>query len=128
MFLAAGVIVGVVGGGDLHGACTELLLDEGVGYYCHFAVGDEWVQQLLTDEVLVALVFGVYGYGGIAQHGLDTGGGYDDLFCWVLFELIGEVDQHTEFDLLGVAWHFEECPLFYVFEVHLDIRDGGLEY
>ncbi len=36
---------------------------------------------LFADERDVAFVGGVYGYGGVAQHGFGAGGGYRDGGC-----------------------------------------------
>jgi hypothetical protein len=69
----------------------------------------------------------VYCYCCIAQHCLDTGRGYDDLFAWVLFKFVCEVNQYSELDFLRVAWYLEVFTPFNVFEVYLDVRNGSFE-
>jgi len=57
-----GVIVGVVGGGDLDGTRAKVLVDVAVGNDGDLAV-DKGVDDKLADEALVALVRGVDGRG-----------------------------------------------------------------
>ena len=83
MALADGEVVGVVGWCDLDGAGAELGFGPVVGEDGDFAVraavdAGEWDADFFADEGGVAFVGGVYGYGSVAQHGLGTGGGYDD--------------------------------------------------
>ena len=69
-------VVGVVCGGHLHRAGAELHVHIIVGHH-----GDLPVHQrqndLFAHQIGVALVVGVHGHAGIAQHGLRTGGGDD---------------------------------------------------
>ena len=101
-------VVGVMGGGDLHHAGAELHVHIGVG-----DDGDLLVQQgqqhLLAVQVLVALVVRMDGHGGIAQHGLGTGGGQNQ-------ELVG---AHN-----GVLQVPEAALLVLI--LHLGIGDAGL--
>ena len=78
MALADFEVVEVVRRGDLHRARAEL----GVGVFVgddRDAAADERQDHVLADEVLVALVLGVHGDAGVAEHGLGTGGGDDDV-------------------------------------------------
>ncbi len=72
--LADGIIVGVVPGGHFERAAAELAVDIFIG-----DDRDEPPQHrhadLASDQLLVALVFGMNRHGGIAQDGLGPGGG-----------------------------------------------------
>ena len=101
-------VVGVVGRGDLHhagalGHIGVLIADD----------GDFLVQQgqdhMAAVEVCIAGILRIDGHGGIAQHGLGTGGGQLQHFAG----LLDRVQQMPEVAvLLGV--------------LHLGIRDGGI--
>ena len=101
-------VVGVMRGGDLHHAGAELHVHVGIG-----DDGDLLVQQgqqhLLAVQVLVALVVRMDGHGGIAQHGLGTGGGQNQ-------ELVGAHD--------GVLQVPEAALLVLI--LHLGVGDAGL--
>jgi hypothetical protein len=43
------------------------------------AAGQRQRDELLADQVLVALVVGLHGHGGVAQHGFRAGGGDDQV-------------------------------------------------
>ncbi len=69
-----GVVIEIMGGGDLDAAGAEL----GVGVF----VGDDGdapsrQRQFypFTDQMLVARVLRVYGHGAVPEHGLRAGGG-----------------------------------------------------
>ena len=69
-------VVGVVSGGHLHRAGAELHVHIIVGHH-----GDLPVHQrqndLFAHQIGVALVVGVHGHAGIAQHGFGTGSCHD---------------------------------------------------
>lgn len=125
--LAGIVIVGIMGGGDLHGSRTKGGIDHGVGDDDEFAV-DEGVGDGLSVEGLVPHVIGVDGNGGISEHGLDTGGGDNDLLVGAI-DLVGKVDQDTEFVplVLVVTWDVHQGPAWELHVVDLQVGDGGLE-
>ena len=84
MALADGEVVGVVRGRDFDGAGAELGFGPVVGEDGDFAVGLPLVSVRGTRTFLpmrcgVALVVGVYGYGGVAEHGLGARGGDGDV-------------------------------------------------
>ena len=93
-------VVGVVGGGDLHHA----------GALLHVGVlvaddGNFLVQQRQNDmaamQMGVAGVIGVDGHGGVAQHGLGTGGGQ----LQHLAGLLDLIQQVPEAALLALVLH-----------------------
>ena len=106
--LAHLVVVGVVGGGDLHHA----------GALLHVGVlvaddGDLLVEQgqdhMAAVEMSIPGVGPVDGHGGIAQHGLGAGGGQFQ----GLAGLLHRVEQMPEMALLLLVFH-------------LGVRDGGV--
>src|SRR5690606_241847 len=76
--LADLVVVEVVRRGDFHAAGTELRIDVAVGDDRDAAVTKRQL-DFLADEVLVALVFRVDGYGGITEQGFRTRRRDDDV-------------------------------------------------
>jgi hypothetical protein len=80
--LADGEVVGVVGGGDLDGAGSELGLgplvgEEGdVALRC-FADLRQRKDEELPEQIHVAFVGGIHDDGYVAEHGLGAGGGDD---------------------------------------------------
>jgi hypothetical protein len=100
--LADLIVVEVVARRDLHAARAELGIDVGVG-----DDGDEPVRErqldLLADEMLVTLVFGVNSDGGVSEHGLGTRGG-DHQMTGAVGERIAEVPQVS---LFRFGQHFE---------------------
>ncbi len=108
--LADGVVVEVVGGRDLDAAAAEVWIDVVVGDdRDHTACQRQG--DLFADQVLVTLVVRVYGHRGVAEHGLRTGGGDDDVAA-----AVGE-------------WVFE-VPHVAVFFLRddLEVGDGGVQY
>ena len=101
-------VVGVMGGGDLHAAGTLVQLGVLVGHDGN-AAAHQRQDDVLTDQILVALVGGVDGHGGIAQQGLGTGGSH----------LHVSAAAHQ-----GVTDVPEMAVLLLV--VHLGVGDGGL--
>src|SRR3546814_1758924 len=71
--LRAGVIVEVVGAGDLHATGTEFGVDEVVGDDGDIAVAQRQFDQL-AHQVPVAGVVGVHAQRAVGQHGLGAGG------------------------------------------------------
>jgi hypothetical protein len=72
--LADGVVVEVVGRGDLDDAGAELAVDVVVGDDRDVALAQGQAHRL-ADQVGVALVFRVHHHGHVAEHGLGAGGG-----------------------------------------------------
>lgn len=108
--LTALEIVRVVGRGDLYGTGTKLHVDEfGVGDDGNLAAWDERVDGILADQMGVALVIGMHCDAGIADHGLGTGRGNDDLLV-ASFDVVGEAGEDTKLEsLLGiVTWQVAE--------------------
>ena len=70
-------VVGVVRRGDLDRAGAERRVDVLVGDDRDPAAGERQL-DLRADQVRVALVGGVDGHGGVAEHGLRPGGGDHD--------------------------------------------------
>ncbi len=67
-------VVGVMGGGNLHHARAELPVHVGVGDHGNHPV-HQGQHHALSNQMAVSFILGMDGYGGIAQHGLRTGGG-----------------------------------------------------
>jgi hypothetical protein len=77
--LTALEIVRIVGGSDLDGSRTEFHIDRnGVGDNGDSAAV-EGVNDKFTVEMGVPRIIGVDSNGGISQHGLGSGRGYNDL-------------------------------------------------
>ena len=104
-------VVGVVGGGDLHTARSKLLVHVLVGDHRDLPVREGELQHL-SDEVLVALIVGIYRHSRISQHGLRAGGG--DLHKAALLPHDGVVDVPEEAVLLLMD--------------HLRVGDGSLTH
>ena len=84
-------VVGVVGGGDFDGARPELGVDRGVGHHRDLPA-DERQDERPADGGGVALVVGVDGHAGVAEHRLGPGGGHADRPVTV-GERIPDVDE-----------------------------------
>ena len=114
--LPHGVIVEVVGGGDLHAPRAELGVDVVVGddrdTAAHQGQFDEG-----ADELGVALVVRVHGDSGVAEHRLRPSRGNDEVIvAGTCAAAVGE----------GIA-QFPKAP--FLFDVlHLEIRQCGLEH
>ncbi len=67
-------VVGVVGRGDLNDTGTEFHINILVGHDGDLSV-HEGQEDLFAHQILIAVILGIHGHGGIAQHGLGTGGG-----------------------------------------------------
>ena len=100
-------VVGVVGRGDLYNAGSELNVDIVVGHDGNLFVHDG-EDEVLADDVLVALILRVDCHGGVAEHGLGTGGGKD--------QVTGAVGE-------GVLQMPEAAVLLLVLD--LGVGDGG---
>ena len=85
-------VVGVVGGGHLHAAGAELHVHVIVGHD-----GDLLVHQGqyagLAHQVPVAVVIGIHGHAGVAQHGLGPGGGHDDIAARLALDGVFEMPE-----------------------------------
>ena len=100
--LADFVVVEVVRRRDLDAAAAERRIAVVVGDDRHQAAGERQ-PDLLADEMLVALVGGVYRDGSVAQHRLWTGR-RDDQVAAAVRERIAQVPQAAGF---GLRDHFE---------------------
>ena len=123
---AAGVVVRVVGGRDLDAAGAEGHVDELLVADDRDASAVERVDDVLAVQVGVALVVGVDRDGGVAEHGLQTGGLAVDLLAGAL-DLVGEGDDLAEAVLTGVPRDAELDRLLEVLVVDLDVGDGGAQ-
>ncbi len=72
------VVVEVVPRRDLDAAGAECRIDVVIGDDRNHAVGERQA-DVLPDEMPIALVLGVHGDGGVAQHGLRTRGRDDQM-------------------------------------------------
>ena len=113
MALAQSEVVGVVGGGDFDRAGAEVAGDPLVEDDGDFAA-EQGQAKLFAVEVEVALVFGMDGYGSVAEHGFGAGGGYGDEFAGVFSGVV--YDRVA--DLPEVA--------FVLVEDDFEVADGGL--
>ena len=102
-------VVGIVERGDLHQPGAELAVDRRVGHERQ-APADQRQDRRLAVEMEVALVLGMEGDGGVAQHRLRPGGGDHD-------PLVAPLDRIG--DVVELALH----------RLHLDLEvgDGGAE-
>ena len=101
------IVVGVVAGGHLHGAGAEAQLHVVVGHDGELPA-NQGQDGVLAHQVLVALIVGVDGHTGIAQHSLRPGSGDDELLIRVLN---------------GVAYIPESAG--HVLILHLCVGQGG---
>ena len=100
-------VIGVVGGGHLHGTGAEADLAVFVAYDGDLTIHDGQ-DALLADEVLELLIVGVHGHAGVAHHGLGTGGGHHDV-AGTVRQRIADIPQ-----MAGL-----------VHILHLGVRQGG---
>jgi hypothetical protein len=83
--------------------------------------------QFLADDGLVAWVFGMHGYCGVAEHCLQSGGSHLHELVGETFQGVFEYCKHSELYLLLVARHLHHCAFLNVDVFHLYVGDGGLE-
>ena len=76
-------VVGVVSGSDFDCAGAEFGIDVGVGDHDDLPVLER-VRQGAPHQIAVALVVGMHGDRGVAEHGFDSGGGHHDVRLRVL--------------------------------------------
>ena len=100
-------VVGVMGGGHLDATGAEFHFGVVIGNHGNFFV-HQGQDNLLAHDGLVAVVIGVDANAAVAQHGLGTGGGHNDL--------AGAVGQ-------GVADVPQVSGLIHI--LHLGIAQGG---
>ena len=86
-------VVGVMGGGHLHGTGTEADLAVLIAHDGDLAVHDGQ-DAGLADQMLELLVLGVDGHTGIAHHGFRTGGGHHNIAA-AIRERIADIPQMT---------------------------------
>lgn len=87
---------------------SEILFYHGVSNNFHLSFRNEWMDQFLSYQMLISLVFRVDGDSSVTKHSLDTGGGDYDFLRWIVLELISEMDEHTELDFFSVSWNVQE--------------------
>ncbi len=92
--LAHGVVVGVVGGRDLHEAGAKVRVDVAVGKDGNLAVDDGQHDRLAHEGGLLGVLRGD-GHAGVAEHRLGARGGDDDVVLAVdrLGERVAQVPQ-----------------------------------
>ena len=81
---AEGVVVGVVSGGDFHGARAKLGVDVVVSDDDHLAFGQERVVEGGADEICVAFIVGVNSHRDVTKHCFHTRGCDDDMWFIVV--------------------------------------------
>jgi len=74
----------------------------------------------LAVQVLVPLVLGMHSHSRIAQHRLNTSGGYNDLFVTAL-HLVCELNQYTELHLVLVSGNRQESTTW---DINFNISQG----
>ena len=126
--LSACVIVVVVGRSDLDATSPELAVDHLVSDDDYPALGDEGMNDLLSNQILEARVLGVHGYRSIAQHRLNSSRGDLDELSRVVLERVLETNDDSELDLLLVARNLQHCPLLDVDVLDLNVGDGRLQH
>ena len=113
--LAHGVVVKVVGGGDLDAATAFFRVGVGVGENGNASAYQREVNEF-ANQVLVALIVRVHGHGGIAQHRFRTGGGDHEIALAIL--RLFAVGQR-------IAKVPEKAFLFLVLD--LEVGNGGVQ-
>lgn len=121
MSLTTLIIVWIMCRSYFDAACSEILFYHGVSNNFHLSFRNEWMDQFLSYQMLISLVFRVDGDSSVTKHSFDTGGGDYDFLCWIVLELISEMDEHTELNFFSVSWNVQECSLLDVFELHLNV-------
>ena len=87
-----GVVVGVVGGGDLHGAGAELGVDVVISDNDHLAFRKERVVEGGADQICVAFVIGVNSHRDVTKHCFHTRGCDDDMWFVVVEGAVADGD------------------------------------
>ncbi len=111
--LGEGEVVGIVRGRDFDGAGAEVAADPGIDHDGNLAI-HQWQAQLFAVEMEVALVLGMNGHGGVAEHGFGARGGNSQEFAG----LFAAVAEHWVADLPEMA--------FLLLVDDFEIADGGL--
>mmetsp|Transcript_23058 Transcript_23058/g.41371 ORF Transcript_23058/g.41371 Transcript_23058/m.41371 type:complete len:458 (-) Transcript_23058:25-1398(-) len=130
---AAFVIVGIVGGSDLHSTGTERHVDK----LCIADDGDsasvEGMHHKLSMKVLVPGIFGMNGHGPISQHGLQTSRRHNQLLVRI-FNRIRERSQHAKLiPSLGIdrtplmSLDLQKRPSLQLLVIHFNFRNGRLQ-
>jgi hypothetical protein len=123
--LPALVVVGIVPRRDFHRSRSKVSLHEGIRYDGQPAI-QERVAQQLPMQMGVTRILGMDSHRRVAQHGLQTGGCHHNLLLAAL-HLVGEGDEHPEFNLVLVARDGEEGATGQFHLLYLDVGDGGAE-
>lgn len=69
----------------------------------------------------------MYCYSCVSEHGLNTSSSYDDLFGWILFQLICKVYQHSKLYRFVIAWDLLEGSLLDWNMIYLDLGNSSLQ-
>lgn len=116
------VIVRIMGRGDLDSTRSKLSINEIICNDFHLSFGNEWMNQLLANILFVSFVFGIYGNCAISQHSLDPCCGDNNLFGWIIFELICKINNNSKFNILFISRDLYESSLLKLLEFDLNIR------
>jgi len=104
-------IVGVMGRGNFHAACSKFLVHIRVGDNRNLPVCQRQLKHLAHD-VLIALILRVHRNRGVSQHGFRPCGGY-----------LHKTARLSHYRIIDVP---EKAVLLHM--LHLCIRDRGLAY
>ena len=105
---AHGVVVEVMGRGDLNAAAAFFRIGVGVGNDGNAAAYQRQVDEL-AYQVLVTLIVRVHRHGSVTQHGFWAGGGHHQIVVAILrFLAVGQrVTQVPEKALFFLVLHFQ---------------------
>ena len=109
-------VVRVMSRCDLNNTCTKFHIDISIGYNRNFSVNDR-EQKLLADDIFISVIFGIYRYCSITQHGFGS--------CGCEFQETGSTDASVFFDhrILNVP---EVACLLLIF--YFRIGNGSITY
>ena len=100
--LACRVIVGIVGGREFHATSAKFGIHKGIGHHRDFTVREGQLDGF-AEQVLVALILGMHGHAGIAEHRFGARGGHHQVPA-----AIGKgISQVPELALFFHVFHFE---------------------
>jgi hypothetical protein len=112
---------------DFDGTCTELSVNKIVRNDDYFSVRDEWMNQLLSNPILVPWIFGMNSDGNITQHGFNTSRSDLNFLCWIVFLLVCKMNNNTKLNFFIVSRDFQQGSAIDVLIIDIDIRDGSFQ-